>query len=515
MDPDRPTDDRGPSSSRPCASARLLRWVDRWRVPLLIYVLLGYLAGFNGQWRMSDDSCSHLVVARNIAEGHGYTHPDGLQVHLAPGLPYLVAATFRVFGTESLAPALAVMWTASLVVLALTYWLFGLVGGRPLAVLMTLLLAHNVQFYSFGFRLLTEMPFLVGAMLLLVGYERIHRRIGPVAWNVVLIGAGFLVMAAFRSVALVFAAALLITLALELARRRRYAALAGACVLLLATVAVVRWADPGRDHPFQLGPDEQVLRARLVDRLPQTLGEIGVNAHRLVTDALPEVLFGVDFGFMAAPLSVAALACTLTLVRVRLLWLVLIAAFICQWLLVMVTERYCLPVVPLLIFAWWRGALWLEARLPARWALGIGALMMALLVVPNAIRIGDMFLEQRSRPFIACYKDGKYEIPVRLAEWIRDNTEPEATIITSRQYGPIMLYLSRRCTVDSVSWRLRWDPLVYAAFPAEGPIPENLVRRRWTLDELIVTIGAEEPGRAWTLYSVDPPARRPPPAPPL
>ncbi|MHC4420495.1 MAG: hypothetical protein ACYS1E_07855 [Planctomycetota bacterium] len=508
--PGRPADDCGPSSSRPLASTRLLGWVDRWRVPLLVYVLLGYLAGFNGQWRMSNDSCPHLVIARNIAEGHGYTHPDDMQRHLAPGLSYVVAATFRVFGTESLAPALAVMWTASLVVLALTYWLFGLVGGRPLAVLMTLLLAHNVQFYTFGFRLLTEMPFLVGAMLLLVGYERIHRRIAPVAWNVVLMGAGFLVMAAFRSVAMVFAAALLITLALELARRRRYVALAGACVLVLAAVAAVRWADPGLDHPFQLGSDEQVLKARLVDRMPQTLTEIGANAHRLITDALPEVLFGVDFGFMAAPLFLVAMGCTLTLVRVRLFWFVLIVTFICQWLLVMVTERYCLPVLPLLIFAWWRGVLWLEPRLPARWAVGVGALMMALLVIPNAIRIGDMFIEQRSRPFVARYKDGKYDVPVRLAAWIRQNTDPEAMIVAPRQYSPIILYLSRRYTVDSVSWEMRWAPIVYAAFPADDPIPENLVRSRWILDEPLVTIGAEEPGRAWTLYSVSPPARRSP-----
>ncbi|MHC4142474.1 MAG: hypothetical protein ACYSUF_11545, partial [Planctomycetota bacterium] len=322
--PGRQADDRGAPGPRPLASTRLLVWVDRWRLPLLVFVLLGYLAGFNGQWRMSNDSCSYLVIAGNIADGDGYTHPDGMQRHLAPGLSYAIAATFRVFGTESLVPALALMWVASLSVLALNYWLFSLVGGRGVAVLMTFFLAVNVQFYEFAFRLLAEMPFLIGAMLLLVGYERIHRRAGALAWNIVLIGAGFLVMAAFRSVALVFAAALLITVAIELVRRRRYAALAGSVVLLLATIAAIRWADPSLDHPFQLASDEQFLKARLVDHLSWTLAEIGANAKRLITDALAEVLFGVDFGIVATPLCLVALACTVTLIRFRLLWFVLI-----------------------------------------------------------------------------------------------------------------------------------------------------------------------------------------------
>jgi hypothetical protein len=508
--PGRQTDDRGTAASCHLASTRLLAWVDRWRLPLLVFVLLGYLAGFNGQWRMSNDSSAHLVIAGNIAGGHGYTHPDGMQWRLAPGLSYAIAATFRVLRTESLVPALALMWVASLTVLALTYWLFGLVGGRPLAVLMTFFLAVNVQFYEFGFRLLPEMPFLAGAMLLLVGYERIHRRAGALAGNVALMGAGVLVMAAFRSVMLVFAAALLVTLAIELVRRRRYWSLTGACVLLLAVIAALRWADPSLDHPFQLGSDEKLLKTRLVDHLSGTLADIGGNAHRLITDALPEVLFGVDFGFMATPLCLVALACTVTLIRFRLLWFVLIVTFICQWLLVMVTERYCLPIVPLLIFAWWQGALWIERRWSRRWAAPVGALMVALLVIPNAIRIGDLFIEQRSRPFVSCYKDGKYDSSSRLAAWIRQNTEPEAMIIAPRQYTPLIFYLSRRHTVSSFSRDLRRATFVYAALPADAPIPEALVQRRWTLDEPLVTIAGEDTSRAWTLYPVNRPARRPP-----
>jgi hypothetical protein len=508
--PDQLTDDRGKPGPRRLASTSLLAWVDRWRVPLLVFVLLGYLVGFNGQWRMSNDSSHYLVIARNIAGGQGYSHPDGMQRRVAPGLPYVIAATFRVFGTESLTPALVVMWTASLIVLALTYWLFGLVGGRALAVLMTFLLAVNVEFYRHSSLLLTEMPFMIGAMGLLVGYERIHRRAGPVVWSGALMGAGLLVMAAFRSVALVFVAALLVTLAIELVRRRRYGALVGAYTLLLALVAAARWADPSLAHPFQLGSDEQFLKARLVDDLPRTLTQIGANAHRLFTDALAEALFGVDFGFMAAPLCLMALACALILIRVRLLWFVLIFTFICQWLLIMVTERYCLPILPLLIFAWWRGAVWLEPRLPTRWAVPILALMMALLVVPNAIRIGDVLLEQRSVPFIACYKDGRYDSPSRLAEWIRPNTEPDAMIFAPRKYCPVIFYRSDRHTVSSVTRDLRRATFVYAALPADSPVPEALVQRRWTLDEPLVTIAGEDSDRAWTLYPVNRRARRPP-----
>jgi hypothetical protein len=126
-----------------------------------------------------------------------------------------------------------------------------------------------------------------------------------------------------------------------------------------------------------------------------------------------------------------------------------------------------------------------------------------------------VLLEQRSVPFIACYKHGKYDAPVRLAEWIRRNTEPGATVIAPRQYCPVIRYLSRRHTVDSASWRLRRAPFVYAALPAHAPVPETLTRRRWTLGEPLVTIAGGDRNQAWTLYPVNRPGRGAPPAPPL
>jgi hypothetical protein len=509
----RPRDDRDEEIRRlksPLTSTGLLHWVDRRRVPLLIGVLLVYLAGFNGQWRMSNDSSAHLVIARNITEGHGYTHPGNLQEHLAPGLSYLIAGIFRLFGTDSLTAAVAVMWLTSLLVLALTYCLFDLVGGRAVAVLMTCLLALNELFYSSSFRLLTDMPFLAGAMLVLVGYERLHRTTGSRVWNVILMVVGFLEMAAFRSVVLVFAVAMLVTLVIELVRRRRHGALAGACVLLLATVGAARWADPNLDHPFQLTEDEQFLKARLLDNLPQTLSELVSNTVRVTTEGAAEVLFALDFGFMAVPLSLMALACTLTLVRVRLLWFVLIATFLCQWLMVIVTQRYFLPILPLLVFAWWRGAVWVEHRLPSRWAARALALMMAFLVVPNVVRIGDLIIEQQSRPFHAYYRNGKYDNPSRLAVWMLENTEPEAMIIAPRDYCPLLLYLSRRHTVSSVTKKVKRAKFVYAAFPADDSIAESLHRRRWTLSEPLITIAGDKPSKTWTLQRVIRPGESPP-----
>ena len=80
---------------------RLLGWVDVHRWKLLAGLVLLYVIGFNGQWRMEPDSALYLTIGRNLAEGRGYSY-HGVHHHLAyPGLPWLFAATFKIFGTAT------------------------------------------------------------------------------------------------------------------------------------------------------------------------------------------------------------------------------------------------------------------------------------------------------------------------------------------------------------------------------------------------------------------------------
>src|SRR6185503_10451006 len=94
--------------------------------------------------------------------------------------------------------------------LFLAYQLFKLHVGRPTAVLLTTLLAVTETFYRYCFQIVTDMPFLVGLLAVLLGYERLlppgrsdettgeppRRR--PAWWAWCLLFLGTLVMCAFR-----------------------------------------------------------------------------------------------------------------------------------------------------------------------------------------------------------------------------------------------------------------------------------------------------------------------------
>src|SRR5439155_1656852 len=83
----------------------------------------------------------YLTIGRNLALGKGYTY-HGLPHSLAyPGMPWLFAGLFKVFGTGTLLPADVVMLGCAFATLALVYRLFLLHAGRPTAVLMTVALA--------------------------------------------------------------------------------------------------------------------------------------------------------------------------------------------------------------------------------------------------------------------------------------------------------------------------------------------------------------------------------------
>ena len=119
---------------------------------------------------------SGAETGAHTAAGRGYTY-HGASHHLAyPGLPWLFAGTFKIFGADSLLPAHLILLLCGLATLALTYRLFYLHAGRPTAVLMTVALGISRTFYRYNFELLSDVPFLMGVMAFLAGYEAVFFR---------------------------------------------------------------------------------------------------------------------------------------------------------------------------------------------------------------------------------------------------------------------------------------------------------------------------------------------------
>lgn len=420
----------------------LLTWFDRHRVRLWALIGLVYAAGFNGQWRIGPDSAIHVTLARSLAEGAGYTHPTGLENSVHPGLAYLTAATFKLFGVDHFAGIDALMLLCAIAVLVTTYWVVRLRFDRPLAVLAVCMLAGNELFFRYSYQILTDMPFLLGLMLGLLGLE-LCQRTGPAKWTgFALLPISLLVMAAFRSIVITVAAAGVLAAAYHLLRTpgRSRATAAILIPLLIGGLLLTGWF-AGTTAILRDGGKAITLVGGT--SLGETLHRIVIdNGVTLLTENLPEAMFGVDLGpWAGTPLGIAAIVLGIALLRTRPMWGMLVLAFVLQWLLFITVRRYSLTIMPLLAIGWWRLGGWLEGRLKpaaARWAV-IG--LMVLWFAPNTVKLGAFILEQRARPFLTSYEGGRYTAVKAIAHELLQVTR-EGDLIVADQ-APQLIYLTR------------------------------------------------------------------------
>jgi hypothetical protein len=178
-----PAEPAGPSGAtaaalggNPRACDGLLAFADRHRGKLFLALGLFYLLAFSGQWRPEPDSALYLTIGRNLALGEGYTYHGQSHRLVFPGIPLLFAGLFKLFGTASLVPHHVVMLALGAAALGLTYRLFLLHAGRPMAVLVTFLVGVSQTFYRYNFELLSDLPFMLAVMAFLVGYEGVVHR---------------------------------------------------------------------------------------------------------------------------------------------------------------------------------------------------------------------------------------------------------------------------------------------------------------------------------------------------
>ena len=474
----------------------MLQWAERWRVLILVGAAALVAVGYNGQWRLGPDSAVHVIVARSLAAGEGFVHPGGRQEEIEPGLAYVLGAVFAALGPDAMGVANAAMAAVAVLALLAAYALMSVHGGRGLGALVVLLLAVNETFYRYAHQLLADMPFLLGAVLALLGLElgrraggaeapHVHAglRRGRVALALLCVAVGLGVMAAFRSVAVVFVAALGLAAVGRLMGLWCRGWWPRAVVVGVVALGAALWLAKGGGTE---GMDEHVIGVRLGAGLGATLREAAtVNLPRLLGEVTTESVLGVDMHpLLAAPLAVWVWLWCVGLGRARPVWGLLFAAFGAQWLLFVVTDRYFLPLLPLVALAWWRGAVWLSAR----WGGGRGGAAWAMLavagvlwVVPNAVKEGDFVREQRARPFVAHYEKGKYEPVVELGRWAQANTGRGAVFVTPEWMAEQLTAVSGRWSMPA--WRLprasRWTGEAYALPTLPEEDLRRLRRRGW------------------------------------
>ena len=141
----------------------------RYRRYIGLFVAAIYLLSFNGLWRVGRDSALYLSIARNVARGEGYVYQGEVHRLAYPGLTYLLAGIIKVGGDHAILIADAIILAASLLTLYLFYRLFALIARPGAAIVATVFFGVNNTFYDLSFAILTDIPFLLGTAMVLLG----------------------------------------------------------------------------------------------------------------------------------------------------------------------------------------------------------------------------------------------------------------------------------------------------------------------------------------------------------
>jgi 4-amino-4-deoxy-L-arabinose transferase-like glycosyltransferase len=197
-------------------------------------VALLYLFPVNNGWRVSNDSARYLAVGQSLAQGHGFTWNHGQSPGgISPGLPVLVAISYRLFG-EAFWPLNLMMTVLGIGAIVLTYRIVRLYERRRTALNVFLLTAFSIAMYESSLDILTDLPgmaFCVGAVWCLLRFTRAK------GWCWLAAGTVLLVVAVvMRQAVVVLVAPLAVGVALEKCALPRRARIAGALVVILPFV---------------------------------------------------------------------------------------------------------------------------------------------------------------------------------------------------------------------------------------------------------------------------------------
>ncbi len=467
-------------------------WLKRrgsWGVAGLVLL---YALAFNGQWRMGPDTAIYLEIGRNIVEGRGFVHPTGLQHMANPGLPHLIAGIMRVLPQWAVIPALLlVMQLCAAAILTLNYILLRLHTNRDNAIAATALLAISALFFRMSLEILTDIPFMLGVMLMLVGWELWMRRGRLMRWATAawgLIALGLALMAAMRIVVLVPAAALLLTLLIQALRQRRYKLLALAACVAIAPV-LLRLADPRPSSRGLVLKERQILQ-RFLD-LPDTLANAWHTNVPMLIDTTANMIAGQNvFESWCVPeilLTIAVFGFALTLNRKRVLWQLMVGLFLVQWLLFLPDVRYTLPILPLVVFGWWRASRWVVlVGLKNRLGLLLGSLMIAFFIFMNLLRVGGEIVEQRGVPFDEHYRRGSYQQLPTLAMMVGKVSMPDVWLVARNDFSAPLTFMARRPCVSHWDDGLNHIPPgvpVYLVTPLDDATAQALAQHpHWRID---------------------------------
>ena len=484
---------------------QLTEGIARYRHYFFGFLALLYLISFNGQWRIGHDSSIYRGLAANLAVGEGYVFGEWATHQAYPGLPYLLAGIHKICGTDieplrqqgalafvgprlDTTVSVLVILAMALLTLVLTYRLIRMHYPQWVAVCITFGLGMNAWFLQLSNSLLTDVPFLLGLVMALYGWELLKRahtkRAGAAA--LALIVPGLALAGSMRPMFWVLGLAWTIVCVWSLVRgdRRRFHLVSLA--VLLAVWAMLVVFDPRHErgfHPLSGGYERELL-----DLLPDAHRTIGQRVFQALDEEMPVAFFGEQMRPFAIPASLLALASCALLFRRHPLWAWVVFITFAVTLVASAESRYYVMIVPMMLLGWLLMLSALARRVPGHWGLLVMGLGLLIVTGNNLSAVVGFVAEQRRTPFVERYEHGKYVPLLKMCDLIRARVGPDErvlapmapmmTYVTGRQVLSQREVLPRRGNVLHLPQALFDARLNYAVFPAAlYRVKEPLVAR--------------------------------------
>ncbi|HEY1921966.1 MAG TPA: glycosyltransferase family 39 protein [Tepidisphaeraceae bacterium] len=428
----------------------ILNLADRLRKPFFIAILIAYILGFNGQWRMGPDSGLYLNLARNLATGNGYTYHGIRHETVYPGFPIALAAMQRLFPNHLIVADDLFILACAIAALALTYRLILLAYDRPTAIVITVGVAFTHEFFRYSYEILTDMPFLTGVMAVLAGHEAIFgsatRR--PKWWDWAILLAGLVIVVCTRPTMIGLLAAWIIALVFSPVARRNWRAAIVPAIMCIVTVALFLFLDPRRlPGHAPTGNYEQYAFRQLTHDLPDELRNNAVgNLSDLLQVTGARAVFGMDLGYTSLNVIFGGIAflAGVALIRRKPFWGLWVLITLLTLILLISNYRYILQMLPLLVVGWWNLLRSINHRLPRRIGNAVFAILLVLGTCLNIGQVVAFIVHQHAHPFLADYENGEFQPYVKIAEQIPAVTTSEDVILCPPKLARIMTFLAGR-----------------------------------------------------------------------
>jgi hypothetical protein len=476
----------------------------------VFYVLIGllYVAAFNGQWRIGLDSAIYRGLGASLAAGHGFRFGDWAGSVVYRGLPLVLAGVQLVAGNAAW-PAVCIVLACGIGALFIIFKLIRLHEPAWVAICVTCGVGINSIYLQYCNELMTDVPFILGMLVALWGYDLLLKAIDggdrrQTLRMVLLCGVGLIVAGSMRPTFWILAAGLGISVCVELIRRGHVfravalAAVMGITVLLLfinariylhTHVMSLMWQDTSEPLPVQLQAHHALggYENEFIGHLEDDSNLIFARAGAMLYDDLPKSFFGVRMGYFGAGLSLIVLLLAIVgLGRRHLPWALITLLTVAVTLVWSTQARYYTAVLPFLLLGWLKGLLWIANRLPVslrHWPIMLGLLLPT---TTNLVMDARFIREQRAVSFLETYKEGKYVPLMHLSQVIAAKVPPGETVIGPS--APILSYLSGRhvyserellqhTSLRNLPRYIRAQRIDWAIFPARSYERERHIRQ--------------------------------------